>query len=125
MAYTAQQVFDITLGLMIETGTSSTDYKRNYLPILNTILSECLSRENSLRYRDGMEELAEAPNIQGMEETVPYHEELVRNVLPYGVGMFFFLGDDELERATFFSTKYDENKDKYTPAVYVEVVDVY
>jgi hypothetical protein len=125
MAYTAQQVFDITLGLMIETGTSSTDYKRNYLPILNTILSECLSRENSLRYRDGMEELTEAPNIQGMEETVPYHEELVRNVLPYGVGMFFFLGDDELERATFFSTKYDENKDKYTPAVYVEVVDVY
>jgi hypothetical protein len=125
MAYTAQQVFDITLGLMIETGTSSTDYKRNYLPILNTILSECLSRENSLRYRDVMEELTEAPNIQGMEETVPYHEELVRNVLPYGVGMFFFLGDDELERATFFSTKYDENKDKYTPAVYVEVVDVY
>jgi hypothetical protein len=125
MAYTAQQVFDITLGLMIETGTSSTDYKRNYLPILNTILSGCLSRENSLRYRDGMEELTEAPNIQGMEETVPYHEELVRNVLPYGVGMFFFLGDDELERATFFSTKYDENKDKYTPAVYVEVVDVY
>lgn len=125
MAYTAQQVFDITLGLMIETGTSSTDYKKNYLPILNTILSECLSRENSLRYRDGMEELTEAPNIQGMEETVPYHEELVRNVLPYGVGMFFFLGDDELERATFFSTKYDENKDKYTPAVYVEVVDVY
>lgn len=125
MAYTAQQVFDITLGLMIETGTSSTDYKRNYLPILNTILSECLSRENSLRYRDGMEELTEAPNIQGMEETVPYHEELVRNVVPYGVGMFFFLGDDELERATFFSTKYDENKDKYTPAVYVEVVDVY
>jgi hypothetical protein len=110
---------------MIETGTYSTDYKRNYLPILNTILSECLSRENSLRYRDGMEELTEAPNIQGMEETVPYHEELVRNVLPYGVGMFFFLGDDELERATFFSTKYDENKDKYTPAVYVEVVDVY
>ena len=125
MAYTARQVFDITLGLMIETGTSSTDYEKNYFPILNTILSECLSRENSLRYRNGMNELTEAPNIQGMGETVPYHEELIRNVLPYGVGMFFFLGDDELERATFFSTKYDENRDEYTPAVYVEVVDAY
>lgn len=125
MAYKAQQIYDITLGLMIETGTSSTDYKNNYLPILNTILSECLSRENSLRYRDGMEELTEAPNVQTMDDTVPYHDELVRNVLPYGIGMFFFLGDDELERATFFSTKYDENRDRYTPAVYVETEDVY
>lgn len=125
MAYTAQQIYNLTLGLMIETGTSSTDYKNNYLPILNTILSECLSRENSLRYRDGVTELTEAPNIQTVEEIVPYHDELVRNVLPYGIGMFFFLGDDELERATFFSTKYDENRDRYTPAVYVEVVDVY
>ena len=125
MAYTAQQIYNLTLGLMIETNTSSTDYRNNYLPILNTILSECLSRENALRYRDGAEELTEAPTIQGMEETVPYHDELIRNVLPYGIGMFFFLGDDELERATFFSTKYDENRDKYTPAVYVETEDVY
>ena len=125
MAYTAQQLFNITLGLMSESANNSPSFKEHYLPMLNTVLSECLSRENSLRYRDGMEELTEAPYISTMEDIIPYHEELVRNVLPYGVGMFLFLGDDELERATFFSTKYDENKDKYSPAVYVETEDVY
>lgn len=125
MTYTAQQIYDITLGLMIETETSSTDYKNNYLPILNTVLSECLSQENNLRYRDGMSELTEAPTIQTTEETIPYHDELVRNVLPYGIGMFFFLGDDELERATFFSSKYDENKSKHSAAVYVETEAVF
>jgi hypothetical protein len=125
MAYTAQQVFDITLGLMIETGTSSSDYKNNFLPILNTVLSECLGVENALRYRDGMEELAEAPELARMDEEVPYHAELIRKVIPYGVGVFLFLGDDEMERATFFSTKYDDNMAKYSPAVYVETEDVY
>lgn len=125
MEFTAQDVVDITLGLMNDQKANSGGYSEFYLPILNTVLSECRELENVFRYRDGMEELEDAPYLESLTDVIPYHAELVRNVLPYGLGMFLFLGDDENVKATFFSTKYDENKNKYTPAVYVETEDVY
>lgn len=125
MAYTAQQVFNMTIGLMNEDINNSPSFKTFFIPTLNTILGETLEQENILRYRDGVEELTAAPFIENMEDEIPYHEELLRNVVPWGVGMVLWLGDDELERATFFSTKYDENRTNTSSAVYVETGDVY
>lgn len=125
MAYTAQKVFDITLGLMNESVSNSPSFKTYFLPTLNTVLGEVLEQENLLRYSDGMEELTAAPYIEDMAAEIPYHEELLRNVVPWGVGMVLWLGDDELERATFFSTKYEENRANMSAAVYVETEDVY
>ena len=125
MAYTAQQIFNMTIGLMNEDINNSPSFKTFFIPTLNTILGETLEQENILRYRDGVEELTAAPFIENMEDEIPYHEELLRNVVPWGVGMVLWLGDDELERATFFSTKYDENKNDTSSAVYVETGDVY
>lgn len=125
MTYTVQDLFDITLGLMNDQKANSSSYSEFILPVVNTILSECLVQENNLRLLNNQEVLTEAPVMVNFSDAIPYHDELVRNVLPYGVGMFLFLGDDENVKATFFSTKYDENKSKYSPAVYVEVEAVY
>ena len=125
MKFTAQDVVDIALGLMNDQKANAGGYSEFYLPILNTVLSECKDAENALRYRDGLEELQEAPYLESLGDIIPYRAELVRNVLPYGLGMFLFLGDDENVKATFFSSKYDEGKSKYSPAVYVETGDVY
>ena len=125
MAYTAQQVFNMTIGLMNEDINNSPSFKTFFIPTLNTILGETLEQENILRYREGVEELTAAPFLENMDDEFPYHEELLRNVVPWGVGMVLWLGDDELERATFFSTKYDENRTNTSSAVYVETGDVY
>ena len=125
MAYTAQQIFNMTIGLMNEDINNSPSFKTFFIPTLNTILGETLEQENILRYRDGVEELTAAPFIENMEDEIPYHEELLRNVVPWGVGMVLWLGDDELERATFFSTKYDENRTNTSSAVYVETEDCF
>lgn len=125
MTYTVQDLFDVTLGLMNDQKANSGSYQEFIIPITNTILSECLVQENNLRLLNGAEVLTEAPVMSAFTDVIPYHEELIRNVLPYGLGMFLFLGDDENVKATFFSTKYDENKNKYSPAVYVEVEAVY
>ena len=125
MAYTAQDVFDLTIGLMNDDANNSPSFKTFFLPTLNTILGETLEQENNLRSRDGMEELKTAPFLTDMKEEVPSPEELIRTVIPYGVGMILFLGDDEMERATFFSTKYGENKDNASVAIYVGTEDVF
>jgi hypothetical protein len=123
--FTVQNLFDLSIGILGEQKSNSSSYNEIFYPIMNTILSECMENENTLRQRDGMELLTEAPYLSAMDDKIPYHAELVRNVLPYGLGMFLFLGDDENVKATFFSSKYDEGKTKYSPAVYVEVGDVY
>lgn len=125
MAYTAQDVFNITLGIMNDDSNNSPSFRTYFLPTLNTILGETLEHENFLRHRDGMEKLTAAPYIGDMGAEVPYREELIRTVIPYGIGMILFLGDDEMERATFFSTKYDENKNNASVAVYVETEDCF
>lgn len=126
MNITAQNLFDITIGIMSDQKSNSGGYKEYYLPgILNTVLSECFELENMLRERDGQEILTEAPYVTKYDDIIPYHAELVRNVLPWGIGMLFLLGDDENVKATFFSSKYDENKAKFTPALYVDTEAVF
>ena len=92
---------------------------------MNTILSECMENENTLRQRDGMDLLTEAPYLSAMDDKIPYHAELVRNVLPYGIGMLLAMADEENIKATFCSSKYDEHRNKFTPALYVEVEAVF
>ena len=125
MEFTVQMLFDLTIGIMGDQKSNSEGSKENFIPMMNTVLSECLEDENSLRVRDGMEELTEAPNLTEWAAVVPYHAELIRNVLPYGIGMFLHLADDENVKATFFSSKYDDNRNKFTPALYVETEAVF
>lgn len=125
MEFTVNDLFDITIGIMGDQKSNSAGYKENFIPIMNTVLSECLENENALRKRDDMELLMIAPYLREMGMTVPYHEELIRNVLPYGIGMFLLLADDENVKATFFSSKYDEHRNRYTPALYADMGAVY
>lgn len=125
MKFTVQILFDLTIGIMGDQKSNSEGYKENFIPMMNTVLSECLGNENALRVRDGMEELTEAPNLKEWAAVVPYHAELIRNVLPYGIGMFLHLADDENVKATFFSSKYDDNRNKFTPVLYVETEAVF
>lgn len=125
MEFTVQMLFDLTIGIMGDQKSNSAGYKENFIPMMNTVLSECLENENALRERDGMEELTEAPHLTEWDAVVPYRAELIRNVLPYGIGMFLHLADDENVKATFFSSKYDEHRKKFTPALYVETEEVY
>lgn len=55
------------------------------VPYLNILMQESLTCENSLRRRDGQEQLAEAPTVASTADDVPYHPELVRVAFPYGL----------------------------------------
>lgn len=125
MEFTVQDLFDLTIGVMGDQKSNSAGYRENFIPMMNTILSECMESENSLRMRDGLEELTEAPSLTDWDTVIPYRAELIRNVLPWGIGMLLHLADDENVKATFFSSKYDDNKNKFTPALYVETEAVF
>lgn len=125
MEFTVQNLFDLSIGILGEQKSNSSSYNEIFYPIMNTILSECMENENTLRQRDGMDLLTEAPYLSAMDDKIPYHAELVRNVLPYGIGMLLAMADEENIKATFCSSKYDEHRNKFTPALYVEVEAVF
>lgn len=57
------------------------DLAPSYMTIL---LQEALNCENSIRERDGQELLTVAP-VLGLDDEIPYHDELVRAAFPYGL----------------------------------------
>lgn len=125
MSYTVQNLFDVTAGLMNEERSNTSLFNEFVLPIVNTVLSELFNDENNLRIRDGQEVLESAPYLDSLDDTIPYHDELVRNVMPFGLGLYLYLGDDEMQKATYFSSKYDENRRRYAVAVYQATSEVF
>ena len=55
MEFTVQMLFDLTIGIIGDQKSNSDGYKENFIPMMNTVLSECLEHENALRERDSME----------------------------------------------------------------------
>lgn len=125
MQFTCQMLFDITIGLMNEQRQNSISYSEFILPVINTVLSELLEDENAFRKMEGTDTLDEAPYMTDLNDIIPYHRELIQNVMPFGVGLYLYLGDDEMTKATYFSTKYDENRRKYAVAIYVDTSEVF
>lgn len=48
-----------------------------------------------MRLHKGKEPLREAPDILEAEEEIPYEEEIVRKILPYGIAANLYAEDDE------------------------------
>lgn len=55
------------------------------VPYMNILLQEALECENSMRIRDGQELLTAAPVVTAISDAVPYHDQLVRAAMPYGL----------------------------------------
>lgn len=125
MVFTAQMIFDITMSLMSETKANSSAYLPYFLNILNSVLQECLPAENGIRESEEEELLEASPFLVSLEEEIPYHQVMLLNVVPYGVAVLLAMGDDQNEKATYFSTKYVENMQQYGSVQFIEVVDVY
>lgn len=56
---------------------------------MNILLQEALDVENTLRDRDGQEQLTAAPIVTDMADEVPYHDVLCRAAFPYGLVWLF------------------------------------
>ena len=52
---------------------------------MNILLQESFNAENSIRAADGEAELASAPWVTDLDDDVPYHDQITRAALPYGL----------------------------------------
>jgi len=82
---TVKDIFKLSAALIGDKVNSDPEALELSVPVMNILLQESFKCENSMRIRDGQETLASAPFVTTVEDEIPYHEELVRAAMPYGV----------------------------------------
>ena len=81
---TVREVYVLGAALIGDREYDDADERDFSPPYMTIMLQESLNCENSMRERDGQELLAAAP-ILGLDDEIPYHDDLVRAAIPYGL----------------------------------------
>lgn len=124
---TAREIFLRAESFLTQTQDDAQDMVQFVPELLNVILAECLKAENQLRRLDGMQQLAEAPQIteETLDEIVPYHDDLTRVAMPYGLAVHLWREDDNDYRANLFQQMYVNAIGEASSMMSEEIEDVY
>jgi hypothetical protein len=132
MATTAQQVFDLAIGLMGEvdsaglTDTSANaEYKNRTLLILNALRGELFPYSDNYAVTTGgtrpvMTYISDFTTAIGLDDVI------AQTVLPYGLAAQLTINDDP-NLASFFQQRYEEliRKLQNTPSEWESIEDMY
>lgn len=113
---TGLDIYILASAVLWEGENEDTDSKKFTVQFLNHLLPETLACENSLRRRDGMEELAAAPIVKTIEQEIPWHDILCRTALVYGLCWHFFENIGDLYRAELYRNLFVSSINEYNAA---------
>ena len=122
---TAQQLFDLTVGIMGVTPANATSYTDTIIPQINTILANTFSLENNNRQFAGLTELTVIPTVSALSETLTYQDNVLRNVVAFGLAQLLSLSDDDTIKAGFFETRYADGYAKERKFIATDPTDYY
>ena len=91
----------------------------------NLLLAENLVYENICRRAKSLPEIEEIPKVFSKEEEIPFYDEFVRRVFPYGMARFIFRENDDISGSHEFYQLYVNALLESTPVIEGEVEDVY
>ena len=122
---TGQDIYELASSFLYERDNEDIDSKEFSIGFLNILLQEALPYENSIRLWSDQEELATAPMLESLADTIPYSDEITRAALPYGVASWFFQEAMDTFQAENYRNKFiaalsDAKKCKIT-----NIIDVY
>ena len=116
---TADELFNIVIGLMFAQEDEKPDYTP-YIPMLNIILAETFSLNNALRDLREKEPLLKLVTVSGLTDEIPYEEDILYKVIPYGVAGLLYAEDDDTGLGSYYRQKYEAAKAEITTAKFEE-----
>lgn len=122
---TAQQLFDLTVGIMGVTPANATSYTDTIIPQINTILANTFSLENNNREYAGLVELTVIPTVSALSDNLTYQDNVLRNVVVYGLAQLLSLSDDDTIKAGFYETRYADGYAKERKLIVTDPTDYY
>lgn len=82
---TVREVYTIAAAFIGDRENDDTDARDLSVPYMNVLLQEAFECENSIRAAHGEPELGTAPVVEGLQNGLVYHDQLVRAAFPYGL----------------------------------------
>lgn len=121
----ALDLFNYTVGIAGVESSNAQNFLPTYLPQLNIVLAETFKLENNNRLYKGLAVLDAIPFMTALTDTIPYQDNVVRNVLPFGILTYLQLADDEVVKTGFYQSRYADNLRLEGKLIPVDIEDYY
>lgn len=122
---TVNECYEQAVSLLPEKPEENADMERFALTWCNLLLAENLVYENICRRAKSLPEIEEIPKVFSKEEEIPFCDEFVRRVFPYGMARFVFRENDDIAGSHEFYQLYLNAISEATPLEVSEVEDIY
>jgi hypothetical protein len=128
---TAQQLFDLTVGVMGIQPENALSYTPTIIPQINMILAQTFNLENNnrkyliLNESSVITELTAIPVVTALGDTLTYQDNILRKVVVWGLAQLLALSDKDTVLAGFYETRYADAQRLESKFINMDVEDYF
>lgn len=120
----AGEIFSRALALLNEDESRARNFKKNAKELINQLLAQCFSVENSLRDLKNIETLEHPQIIETLEDEIYYDENFVSECMAYGLASLL-CADDDKPMSNAMGAEFDRLKRKHMVAGFEDITNHY
>lgn len=128
---TAQQLFDLTVGVMGIQPENALSYTPTIIPQINMILAQTYNLENNNRKFYNLTavtpiaELTAIPVVTSLSDNLTYQDNVLRKVVVWGLAQLLALSDKDTVLAGFYETRYADAQRTESKFINMDVEDYF
>ncbi len=122
---TVKECYEQAVSLIPEKPEENVEMQKFVVTWCNILLAETLCHENILRKGKKLPEIEKVPQVESENDEIPFDDEMVRRVFPYGMARFVFREHDDISASHEFYQLYVNALSEAVPVFAEEIEDVY
>ena len=122
---TVKECYEQAVSLIPEKPEENVEMQKFAVIWCNILLAETLRHENILRKGKNLPGIEKVPQVEFLEDEIPFADEMVRKVFPYGMARFVFRENDDISASHEFYQLYVNALSEAVPVFAEEIEDVY
>ena len=122
---TVRECYEQAVSLIPEKPEENIEMQKFAVTWCNILLAETLCHENILRKGKNLPEIRKVPQVENENDEIPFDDEMVRRVFPYGMARFVFRENDDISASHEFYQLYVSALSEAVPVFAEEIEDFY
>ena len=122
---TVKECYEQAVSLIPEKPEENVEMQKFAVIWCNILLAETICHENILRKGKNLPEIGKVPQVESENDEIPFDDEMVRRVFPYGMARFVFRENDDISGSHEFYQIYVNALSEAVPVFAEEIEDVY
>ena len=122
---TVKECYEQAVSLIPEKPEENLEMRKFAVIWCNVLLAETLCHENILRKGKNLPEIEKVPQVENENDEIPFDDEMVRKVFPYGMARFVFRENDDISGSHEFYQLYVNALFEAVPVFAEEIEDAY